>query len=117
MDEQQKRKGSSIMKKSTTALHRVTKERFPMSGYKFTVTHRNDPAVKALKENVKIMNSERGWGTKMRVRLMGRGPRAIWARADGRHPRAYDCYLPLDKATHYDVYVNDIDAYYSDKGV
>ena len=30
------------MKKATTALHRVTKERFPMSGYKFTVTNRVD---------------------------------------------------------------------------
>ena len=105
------------MKKATTAIHRVTKERFPMSGYKFTVTNRNDPAIIELKKNVKVMNSERGWGTKMRVRLMGRGPRTSWARLEGKHPRAYDCYLPLDKATHYDVYVNDVPNYYANKGV
>ena len=102
------------MKKATTAIHRVTKERFPMSGYKFTVTNRKDPAIIELKKNVKVMNSERGWGTKMRVRLMGRGPRTMWARLEGRHPRAYDCYLPLDKATHYDVYVNDVYVPYQD---
>ena len=44
------------MKKATTAIHRVTKERFPMSGYKFTVTNRNDPAIVELKKNVKLMN-------------------------------------------------------------
>ena len=103
------------MKKATTALHRVTKERFPMSGYKFTVTNREDPAVIELKKSVKLMNSERGWGSKMRVRLMGRGPRVMWAKMDGKHPRAYDCYLPLDKATHYDVYVNDRYVAYEDR--
>ena len=103
------------MKKATTALHRVTKERFPMSGYRFTVTNREDPAVLELKKTVKLMNSERGWGTKMRVRLMGRGPRAMWAKLEGKHPRAYDCYLPLDKAVYYDVYVNDRYVAYEDR--
>ena len=45
------------MKKATTAIHRVTKERFPMSCYKFTVTNRKDPAIIELKKNVKVMNS------------------------------------------------------------
>ena len=42
---------------------------------------------------------------------MGRGPRVRWARIEGRHPRSYDSYLPVDKATHYDVYVHDASRY------
>ena len=101
------------MKKADTALARWTKERSPFSGYKFTVTNREDPALLRLKETVKESNKTYAWGNKLRVRLMGRGPRASWARIEGKHPRAYDSYLPLDKATHYDVYVNDVPKYYN----
>tara|TARA_A100000172_G_scaffold80777_2_gene71346 strand:+ start:432 stop:719 length:288 start_codon:yes stop_codon:yes gene_type:complete len=93
------------MKRSSQALARWTKERFPLSGYKFTVTNRDDEAVKTLKQAVKLMNKDSS--TKHRVRFMGRGQRTAWARVEGRHPRAYDCYLPLDKATHFDVYVHE----------
>jgi len=40
-----------------------------------------------------------------RVKCQGRGPRASVARAEGRHPRAYDRSLPLSKAERYDVYI------------
>jgi len=40
-----------------------------------------------------------------RVKCQGRGPRASIARAEGRHPRAYDQSLPLGKAERWDVYV------------
>ena len=99
------------MKKATTALFRVTKERSPFSGYCFTVTNRNDPAILDLKKNVKRSNKEYT-GSKLRVRLMGRGPRTVWAKLEGKHPRAYDSYLPLDKATYYDVYIGKQDPYY-----
>lgn len=39
------------------------------------------------------------------VKCQGRGPRASVARAEGRHPRAYDRSIPLSKAERYDVYV------------
>ena len=95
------------MKTAATAMARWTPQRHTHSGYKFTVTNRDDPAVLTLKKLVKEENKNT-WdkSRRQRVRLMGRGPRTIWAKAEDRHPRAYDCYLPLDKATHYDVYVN-----------
>jgi hypothetical protein len=40
-----------------------------------------------------------------RVKCQGRGPRASVARAEGRHPRAYDRSIPLSKAERYDVYI------------
>ena len=40
-----------------------------------------------------------------RVKCQGRGPRASVAKAEGRHPRAYDRSLPLSKAERYDVYI------------
>ena len=95
------------MKPASTAVARWTKDRSTFSGYKFTVTNRNDPAVLTLKKLVKEENKDRYIKEhRQRVRLMGRGPRAMWARAEGKHPRAYDSYIPLDKATHYDVYIN-----------
>ena len=39
------------------------------------------------------------------VKCQGRGPRASTARAQGRHPRAYDQSLPLSLAERMDVYV------------
>ena len=102
------------MKNATTALFRVTKERSPFSGYCFTVTNRKDPAVLDLKKNVKRSNREIGnSNNKLRVRLMGRGPRTMWAKIEGKHPRAYDSYLPLDKAVYYDVYIGRQDPYYT----
>jgi len=43
-----------------------------------------------------------------RVRLMGRGPRRVNARADGRHRTAYDSSLPQRYATRFDVYVHEV---------
>jgi len=40
-----------------------------------------------------------------RVKCQGRGPRASVARAEGRHPRAYDRSIPLSKAEKMDVYI------------
>jgi hypothetical protein len=40
-----------------------------------------------------------------RVALKARGPRTIHARADGRHPRAYDQSLPLRHAERIDLYI------------
>ena len=39
------------------------------------------------------------------VKCQGRGPRASIARAEGRHPRAYDQSIPLGKSKKWDVYV------------
>ena len=39
------------------------------------------------------------------VKCQGRGPRASVARAEGRHPRAYDRSIPLSKAEKMDVYI------------
>lgn len=39
------------------------------------------------------------------VKCQGRGPRASIARAEGRHPRAYDQSIPLGKSQKWDVYV------------
>jgi len=39
------------------------------------------------------------------VKCQGRGPRASVARAEGRHPRAYDQSIPLGKSKKWDVYV------------
>jgi len=43
---------------------------------------------------------------KYRVNVMPRGPRAIHAIADGRHPRAYDSTLPIRHAERLDVYIH-----------
>ena len=39
------------------------------------------------------------------VKCQGRGPRTKYARAEGRHPRAYDRSIPLSIAEKMDVYV------------
>ena len=39
------------------------------------------------------------------VKCQGRGPRTKYARAEGRHPRAYDRSIPLSIAERMDVYV------------
>lgn len=45
-----------------------------------------------------------------RVRLMGRGPRRVYANANygGRYNSAYDSYLPQRYATRFDVYVSEV---------
>ena len=43
-----------------------------------------------------------------RVKCQGRGPRTSAAISAGRHPRAYDQYLPLPAAERMDVYVYQI---------
>lgn len=43
-----------------------------------------------------------------RVRLMGRGPRRIYAKADGLHRTAYDSSLPQKYATRFDIYVHEV---------
>ena len=45
-----------------------------------------------------------------RVRLMGRGPRRVYANTNfgGRHNTAYDAYLPQRYATRFDVYIADV---------
>ena len=47
-----------------------------------------------------------------RVRLMPRGPRVESAWTDYKSRRAYDSYLPMRHATHFDVYVQDDDKAY-----
>jgi len=48
--------------------------------------------------------------SRLRVRLMGRGPRRVHAnlRYGGRHNSAYDAYLPQKHATHFDVYIANV---------
>ena len=43
-----------------------------------------------------------------RVRLMGRGPRRINAKANGLHRTAYDSCLPQRYATRFDIYVHEV---------
>lgn len=43
-----------------------------------------------------------------RVKCQGRGPRTSAAISAGKHPRAYDKYLPLPVAERMDVYVYQI---------
>lgn len=45
---------------------------------------------------------------RMRVRLMGRGPRRVAALADGYNRSQYDSYLPQAHATRFDVYIAEV---------
>jgi len=45
------------------------------------------------------------WYEQYRVALKARGPRTKHARADGKHPRAYDQSLPLRHAERIDLYI------------
>ena len=45
---------------------------------------------------------------RMRVRLMGRGPRRVAALADGCRRSQYDSYLPQAHATRFDVYIAEV---------
>ena len=81
--------------------------------------------LETVRKTISIINKENSWKEKnskyryengysniepqklprYRVKCQGRGPRASIARAEGRHPRAYDRSLPLGKAERWDVYV------------
>lgn len=77
------RKAISVVNKENARIERMTRYRFT-NGY----------------SNVEPTKLPR-----YRVKCQGRGPRASIARAEGRHPRAYDQSLPLGKAERWDVYV------------
>ena len=93
------------------------------NNYRFTVTSRDDPHLAALRKEVKRNNKAmralaRQTGHEYyanylkRVRLMPRGPRVEAAWSDYRSRRAYDSYLPMRHATHFDVYVQQDDKAY-----
>jgi hypothetical protein len=48
--------------------------------------------------------------SRLRVRLMGRGPRRVHAnlKYGGRYNNAYDAYLPQKHATHFDIYIANV---------
>ena len=84
--------------------------------YRGTVNTMDDPEVKLLKENIRKHNAGvrkvsreygRVIGRLMRVRFMGRGPRASVARDHGLWARSFDSYLPLHLAVYYDVYLHE----------
>jgi hypothetical protein len=95
--------------------------------YRFSVYTKDDKDLIALKERVKKNNElvrtrsrKHGfvYGEILRIRLMSRGPRRIWAKQDFDHPSyysgtfgQYDAYLPHRYAEYFDVYVDqDSDA-------
>jgi len=91
--------------------------------YRFTIESLNDPHLAALRKEVKRNNKAiralaRQTGREYyanglkRVRLMPRGPRVEAAWTDYKSRRAYDSYLPMRHATHFDVYVQDDDKAY-----
>ena len=86
------------------------------SGYKFSTSDKNHSFVKALKQNAKQYNDRRRELRKqnndidadpIRVRLMPRGHRVGPSLKDFNRRRAYDTYLPMRYASHFDVYVYD----------
>jgi len=95
----------------------TTKNRDAHSSYRFSTTDKNHQLIQEMKNNIKSINADRRkYATKnnreaniVRIRLMPRGPRAaaselVYGR--GRR-RSFDSYLPMEFATHYDVYVQD----------
>lgn len=84
--------------------------------YVGTTTRLDDTQLQKIKENVKMHNAQvrkqsrqygREIGRLRRVRIMGRGPRAVHARKEGLYPRAFDSYIPQDLAVKFDVYVGE----------
>jgi hypothetical protein len=86
--------------------------------YKFSVYTKDDADLIALKKRVRENNElSRGRARRMgtmkyspkilKVRLMARGPRTIWAKQEQRHPRTYDAYLPHEYADYFDVYCSE----------
>ena len=86
--------------------------------YRFSVTSKDDPMLLALKEDISRHNKEirarlrednrkadnDPYNSILRVRLMARGPRAMYAKLDGRYARAYDSFIPHKYAKYFDVY-------------
>lgn len=83
--------------------------------YKFSVYTKDDADLIALKKRVRENNElsrrrARRLNTVeyspkiLKVVLMARGPRTIWAKQEQRHPRTYDTYLPHKYADYFDVY-------------
>jgi len=76
--------------------------------YRFTVDSKDDMGLIKLKDIIKEHNKlARKWGRvpTQTLRLMARGTRVKWAKADGKNARRYDTYLPHKYATYFDVYV------------
>lgn len=105
------------------ATYKNTKDKHARtSAYKFTITDLNDESLVALKEDVKRHNKETRKKVRKgewkitskhvnlwRVHLMPRGPRTEPSIKDYKHRYAYQSYLPMKYATHYDVYIHDCD--------
>lgn len=83
------------------------------SAYVGSIKNQHDSDYESMIENCKRHNKGvratsrrygRIIGELMRVRVMGRGPRAEAARHFYRSPRAFDSYLPIGLAESFDVY-------------
>lgn len=97
--------------------------RMRTEAYQFTVESLDDPLLVALKKEIARNNKAmralaRQTGREYyahnlkRVRVMPRGPRVEAAWGDYKSRRAYDSYLPIRHATHFDVYVQKDDKVY-----
>ena len=66
---------------------------------------------KAVKSINKLNKLKERWSSnslpRYRVTLHARGPRAEYAKALGRHPRAFDRELPMKFAERIDVYIHE----------
>ena len=66
---------------------------------------------KAVKSINKLNKLKERWSSnslpRYRVTLHARGPRAEYAKALGRHPRAFDRELPMKFAEKIDVYIHE----------
>ena len=102
------------------------------TSYVFTADHlsvEDMQRIDIVKKSVKSMNDQakqsHKWAVKRaeyygeeapkapkryRVRLMGRGPRRVYANTNygGRYNTAYDSYLPQRYATRFDVYISEV---------
>ena len=95
----------------------TTKNRDVHSSYRFSTTDKNHPLIQEMKDIAKKENKSRRKYAKqnnrepniIRLRLMPRGPRTTASQiVYGRNRRrSYDSYLPMEFATHFDVYVHD----------
>ena len=94
------------------------------SDYSFSVIDKSDEQLLAIKEDVRrhnawIRRDVRDYAKEVgaeralrymesnplqRVRLMARGPRAMYARLEGLYPRTYDSFIPHKYAKYFDVY-------------
>lgn len=83
-----------LVKKSVKAMNDQMKEAHKYACLR--AVHRNEPIPKAPK--------------RYRVRLMGRGPRRVYANAmyGGRYNSSYDSYLPQRYAVRFDVYISEV---------